>query len=178
MQINENKWNAFLLDPELADKPFQYSPPDGKYFFGRILHDTLECLNNFTAILNLIASIEEDIPTDTLHWFMSKSTTIESVIAEINLLGQHYRELPVSSNEWPNLIQKVGAILDKLPKFVDAFDKLNKPSEKKANDLVTMAIDNLGGVRAINADIQAEEYKRLWKTRKYQFVWQDILKNN
>jgi hypothetical protein len=177
MQVNERKWKAFLLDPELADRPFRHSPPDGKCFLGQILHDTLECLTNFTAILNLMASFEKDISPDTWHWFMAKSTVIESVIAEIYLLD-HHEELPVSSNKWPYLIQKVGAILDNLPEFVDEFDKLNKSSEKPANELITMAIDNLGGVSAINADIQAEEYKRLWTTRKYQFVWRDILNDD
>ncbi|MCP4418563.1 MAG: hypothetical protein GY805_18240 [Chloroflexi bacterium] len=153
MQKNESKWNVFLRDPELADRQGYYGPPDGRYFFGQILHDTLECLNNFTAILKLMASFEKGIPISTFHWFMTQGAIIEPIIAEINSRGRHYGELPASSNEWPYLIQEVGSILDKLPKFVDEFEQLNKPSGKPANDLVAMAIDNLGGVSAINADI-------------------------
>ena len=166
--MQTNKWQAFLSDPELNDNQAFHRPPEGKYLFGKILHDVLECLNNFTAILSLLVSSNVDISKNILHWFTSKKSAIESIITEINPLWRHHEELHVSSNEWPELIQTIGSKLDDVPKIVDEFNALKISLNGLANDLVTMAIANLRGLSVINAEIEAEEYKRLWTTRKYR----------
>ena len=166
--MQTNKWEAFLSDQELIDGKEYHRPLNGKYLFGKILHDVLECLNNYKAILSLIASSDVEISTNTLHWFTSKKGTIESAVTEITPLGRYHEEFPVMSNEWPNMIKLVGSKLSDIQTFADDFQEFDKLSQGVENDLVTMAIANLRGVQAIYTDIQAENYKQLWATGKYQ----------
>ena len=166
--MKTSKWEAFLSDQELINNSNYYNPPDGKYLFGKILHDVLECLNNFTGLLDLMFTGEEEIPTNILSWFRSKRTFVESIINNINSLWKYHHEQSNLDNEWPDLIKIIGMKLDGIPTLALEFEKLKKPSEISESDFVNMAIANINCLSAIHADIQAEEYKRLWIIRKYQ----------
>jgi hypothetical protein len=81
--ISTNKWDLFILDKELNNSPQYHSSPDGRYLFGKILHDVLECLNSYTAVLYLIKQPGVDIPVETRNWLAAKSSSVEATIADV-----------------------------------------------------------------------------------------------
>jgi hypothetical protein len=50
--MQANNWEAFLSDPELTSSSEYHGRHSGKYLFGKIYHDALECLNNYLAVLS------------------------------------------------------------------------------------------------------------------------------
>ena len=93
--MKTNKWEAFLSDPELTGSQEYQHIHNGKYLFGKILHDTLECLNNYKAIYSLAVSQEVfrevEISINSLHWFTQKLQAIEFAVSEISQLWNYYQ---------------------------------------------------------------------------------------
>ena len=79
-----------------------------------------------------------------------------------------YENVPILSDEWPKLIKVVGSKLRDVQAFADNCEVLNQSVQGMERDLVTMAMANLRGAKAIYEDIQVENYKQLLVTRKYQ----------
>lgn len=170
--MDMNNWESFLSDPELKNSEWFKHHLNGQYLFGKILHDTLECLNNFKGIYSLAVSKEVsqkvDISTSSLRWFTQKMQAIEFSVTEITKMWDFYKKLPVLSDEWPKLIKVVGSKLGDIPTFANDDEVLKQSVQGIERDLLTMAMANLRGVKAIYEDIQLENYKQLLVTRKYQ----------
>ena len=160
--MQTNKWQAFLLNQELIEE--YHHLLNGKYLFGKICHDALECLNNYLAIISLMVSNDVEISTNLLQWFVSKKSTIETAVTEIYSLIEQHKELRDSSEEWPTMIKVLGSKLSEVQTFADDFQEVGRP----AKDLVKMAIANVRGLQAIYKDILKENYRQLLTTRKYQ----------
>lgn len=160
--MQTNKWQAFLSDQELIEEYHQVL--NGKYLFGKICHDALECLNNYLAILSLMVSNDVEISANLLQWFVSKKSAIETAVTEIYSLIEQHKELRGSSEEWPTMIKVLGSKLSEVQTFADDFQKVGGP----AKDLVKMAIANMRGLQVIYKDILKENYRQLLTTRKYQ----------
>ncbi len=167
-----NNWEAFLSDPELTNSEWFRRQLNGQYLFGKILHDTLECLNNFKGIYSLAVSKEVsqniNISTSSLRWFTQKMQAIELAVIEITQLWDFYEKLPITSDEWPHLIKSVGSKLSDVQKFAHNREALDQSVQGMERDFITMAMANLRGAKAIYEDIQVENYKQLLVTRKYQ----------
>ncbi|MCC6603991.1 MAG: hypothetical protein IT327_12320 [Anaerolineae bacterium] len=165
--MQSNKWKAFLLDPELTGSREHRSRHNGEYLFGKICHDTLECLNNYLAVLSLIDAHDVKISCNVLTRLSAKKGAIETAASKIHALAEQSRNRLDSNQESPTIIQLMGSHLGEfqlLPKGFPTVDTLVTEVEK---DLMTTAMANLRGLQAIYADIRAENYKQLLTTAKY-----------
>jgi hypothetical protein len=158
------KWIDFLTDPELNNSP---QKPDGRYLFGKILHDTLECLNAYKGYLELIH--KEEFPPGILNWFNSKSPKVESLLTQITALWRYPKELPETSEQWPKLIEEVGQILLSADLLFD-FDRFALPIEEDKYSIAEGAIKALKTLKILSQDIQTKEYKRLLTVQKYSLL--------
>ena len=169
MSMEISKWEEFLSDNEL--NAHLYLAPNGKYLFGKILHDVLECLTMYLGCLEVIPELAEngeEISQDISNWLNLRVLMVESLISEITPLWQYEKELLVESFEWPHLIKRVGLIVARgFPSLLDGYDKLDMTVQSDSHLLVETAINNLRRLQLIWIDIKNEEYKRLWTTRKY-----------
>lgn len=162
------KWQEFLSDDELNDN--LYLTPDGKYLFGKILHDILECLNMYIGCLEVSVhpQLKPEIHQNTLNWLDSKMPTVELLLLEIVPFCQYEKELPVESDEWPRLLERVGVILNQgFPNLLDGYKQLDMPVDSRSSFIVKAAVNNLRKLQLIWIDIQNQEYKRLWSIQKY-----------
>jgi hypothetical protein len=163
--MQTNKWQAFLSDQELIEE--YHHLLNGKYLFGKVCHDALECLNNYLSVLSLMNSDDVEISHHLLDWFSSKKGVVETAVAEItSLAGASNRA--ISSDEWPNLIKQVSLKLSGVQTLANDFQRVDNALQDTEKELVAMAMANLKGVQALFADIQTESYEKLLTTRKYQ----------
>lgn len=115
------KWTSFLTDIELNNSERKLN---GRYLFGKILHDILECLNIFAKYVELMQ--KEPFPNQTLDWFKAKNTVVESLLAKITPLWV-YEKLPETSSQWPKLIEEVGQIIGDAETLLLDFTQPNMP---------------------------------------------------
>jgi len=165
--LQSNKWEAFLSDPELTGSREYRSRHNGEYLFGKICHDTLECLNNYLAVLSLIDANGVKISRNELIRLSAKKGANEAAVSKINALAEQSRNWLDSNKDWPTIFQLIGSHLGEfhfLPEGLPAFDTLVTEVEK---DMITTAMVNLRGLQAIYADIRAENYKQLLTNAKY-----------
>jgi hypothetical protein len=123
------------------------------------------------AVLYLIKQPGVDIPVETGNWLVAKSSSVEAAIADLNALWVHHNEeMSPTSNEWPVLIRRIETSAKEVESLTKGYEGLIMPDHEHSVDLIKTAIINLKRLMLILADIRAEEYNRLWITRKYEVV--------
>jgi hypothetical protein len=160
------EWVNFLKDSELNKSQ---RPPNGRYLFGKILHDVLECLNSYHSYVELMQK-QPGFPPYVLEWFTVRSPIIESLLAQITPLSSYMQQLPETSDQWPILIEKVGQLINSADDSIFELDGFASPSVKFDQDIAKGAIRYLKTLKLLSEDIQAKEYKRLWSILRYKLL--------
>jgi hypothetical protein len=158
-------WHDFLNDPELNNSQ---QIPNGRYLFGKILHDMLQCLNNYKGCVELMQ--KGTFSSELFNEFISLSPPIETLLAQIMSLWQYHREISETSDQWPKLIEEVSQIVTETELFFLDLDEYILPIEESDRLIAESVIKTLRTLQLLSADIQAKEYKRLWTIQKYSFL--------
>jgi hypothetical protein len=158
-------WSEFQNDDSNSGE--YTNPPDGESLFMKVIHDVLECLTGYRECIKWATTMKEDIPDNTLSWLLQWKEPTDTWIAEIVSLHKKYKDLPVDSLEWLNLIPKIGVILTNVPEVREGANALTLPSSEKSQQLITISIRFISTLNLIWNDIQAKEYRRLWTVQRY-----------
>ncbi len=160
------EWSEFLNEFAGQSKE-NINPPNGKLLFRKLIHDILECLSGYKECIRLVTAWKDDVPDNTLNWLIKWEAPINAWTVEINSLEIQFRDIPIDSLEWPNLIGKLGTILTNAPEMRKGIDVLVLPSQEKLRLIIQIAVRLTSKLNLILSDIQAKEYKRLWIIQKY-----------
>ena len=158
-------WHDFLNDPELNNSP---QIPNGRYLFGKILHDISQCLNNYKGCVELMQ--KSTLSSELFNEFMSLSPPVETLLAQIMSLWQYHRELPETSDQWPELIEDVSQIVTETELLFFDLDRLTSPIEEADFIIAEGAVKMLRTLKLLAEDIQAKNYKRLWTVQRYSLL--------
>jgi hypothetical protein len=163
------KWIEFLTDTELNDAEKVYRPPDGEYLFGKVLHDVRECLTSYRGYVEIAVAKREDFSATVIcaltHW----DSIVEDWYAQTVVLGTQIRKHVSTSAEWAKHIAEVGKIVQDAAVFqaeIDSIAQLETTEEVKR--LIELVKQSAAILDLLLQDIQEQNYKRLWTTRRYR----------
>lgn len=153
------KWKEFLNHSEITQ--FGQNPPPGKYLFGIVLHDSLDCLNKFISCAKLISSMQT-APVDVQKWFSKWLPKANNWLISLSDSWKLYHEDDPSDLIWEKLIRKTGKTLEDTSEMVLESQEIELPDEEDARFVVEEAIRNAKLLDSMCFDIQSQEYFRLW----------------
>jgi hypothetical protein len=154
-------WEEFLKHPEVVHVDKSRSTLPGKYLFGKVLHDILECLNMYLACSEL-ALTQPNIPSNVVEWLSKWNPTIRNWISDITDFWQEFETLN-SKADWPILIEEIGKVPNEATVIASEAQNLSLPSDPKHRFIINAAIQNIVRLNLIVSHIQQQEYLPLWK---------------
>lgn len=154
------KWEQFLTHPEIRD--VSHSIPIGKYLFGKILHDLLECLNGYKGFTKIILDLNEpnqNIQATLIAW----NQLVDKSIAQLNQLWEFYQNESFQS-DWGQLIEGAGKTIPQdLFQIANQLEILSLESTHWPTLLLERAMNHILQLKFICQDIKNQEYVQLWK---------------
>ena len=161
------EWIEFLNDPELNSRSAAYGPPNGENLCKKVIHDVLECLNNYKECAKIISTLNEELSPESRLWFTKWAQSVEGWISALNALLKQSEYLPTGSSAWPNIIAQVGDVIQQASVLEIESQALDRPTTGSGMQMIQIAIHAMEKLNLLRNDIQAHEYKRLWIIRKY-----------
>ena len=154
------EWNEFITDSEVSR--FGESPTPGKYLFGIVLHDSLDCLNKFITYAELSFTMKHD-HRDIQNWFSKWYPEAKNWITRLSEFWKKYHEeTPLSDLVWKKLIAEAGTILGETPQIVFEIKDIKLPREEEVKFIFDGAVNSISCLDTIRQDIYSHEYLSLW----------------
>lgn len=161
-------WIEFLTDAELNDPEKFHRLPDGEYLFGKILHDVLDCLTIHRGYVEIITANNQAYPVPTINTVVEWDNITQDWYKQTLTLDEDFGKYESTSIEWARHIAEIGMIVQGVSNFQAEVKTITMPEAEEAKQLLQSIKRNAAALHLLWQDIQAQNYKRLWVTEKYQ----------
>lgn len=132
--------------------------PVDKYLFGRVLHNALECLNNFSAASDILLT-DADLHGNTRDWFLRNKAQAYRVREKLLGLGSYYQE---NEQNWLDLVEQIGMCLEDISQVNILTNDPTFSISENFKQIVQIAINNLRSLNILYDSIKNHDYIALW----------------